>query len=74
MAELSKQEDDSEYHHAIKIAHQTIANMQARLNQKEEVLKRYQHMLAKAREVLKRFVRNFFHFQVVLVYSLFSYS
>ncbi|NXO88466.1 CE290 protein, partial [Certhia brachydactyla] len=50
MAELSKQEDDSEYRHAIKIAHQTIANMQARLNQKEEVLKRYQHMLAKARE------------------------
>ncbi|NXD90841.1 CE290 protein, partial [Chaetorhynchus papuensis] len=50
MAELSKQEDDSEYHHAIKIAHQTIANMQARLNQKEEVIKRYQHMLAKARE------------------------
>ncbi|NXB78260.1 CE290 protein, partial [Donacobius atricapilla] len=49
MAELSK-EDDSEYHHAIKVAHQTIANMQARLNQKEEVLKRYQHMLAKARE------------------------
>ncbi|NWZ38688.1 CE290 protein, partial [Brachypodius atriceps] len=49
MAELGKQ-DDSEYHHAIKVAHQTIANMQARLNQKEEVLKRYQHMLAKARE------------------------
>lgn len=60
MAELSKQEDDSEYRHAIKIAHQTIANMQARLNQKEEVLKRYQHMLAKAREVLELFVRNFF--------------
>ncbi|XP_053798119.1 centrosomal protein of 290 kDa isoform X6 [Vidua chalybeata] len=50
MADLSKQEDDSEYHHAIKIAHQTIGNMQARLNQKEEVLKRYQYMLAKARE------------------------
>nr|XP_021383701.1 centrosomal protein of 290 kDa isoform X2 [Lonchura striata domestica] len=50
MADLSKQEDDSEYHHAIKVAHQTIANMQARLNQKEEVLKRYQYMLAKARE------------------------
>uniref|UniRef100_A0A8U8CH68 Uncharacterized protein n=1 Tax=Geospiza parvula TaxID=87175 RepID=A0A8U8CH68_GEOPR len=50
MAELSKQEDDPEYRHAIKIAHQTIANMQARLNQKEEVLKRYQYMLAKARE------------------------
>ncbi|XP_033370491.1 centrosomal protein of 290 kDa isoform X2 [Parus major] len=50
MADFSKQEDDSEYHHAMKIAHQTIANMQARLNQKEEVLRRYQHMLAKARE------------------------
>ncbi|NXK32287.1 CE290 protein, partial [Piprites chloris] len=50
MAELGKGEDDPEYHDAIKIAHQTIANMQARLNQKEEVLKRYQHMLAKARE------------------------
>ncbi|KAM6386819.1 centrosomal protein of 290 kDa [Alca torda] len=50
MAELGKEEDDPKYHHAIKIAHQTIANMQARLNQKEEVLKRYQHLLAKARE------------------------
>lgn len=50
MAELGKQEDDPEYHHAIKIAHQTIANMQARLNQKEEVLKKYQRLLAKARE------------------------
>ncbi|KFZ46367.1 Centrosomal protein of 290 kDa, partial [Antrostomus carolinensis] len=50
MPELGKQEDDPEYHHAIKIAHQTIANMQARLNQKEEVLKKYQHLLAKARE------------------------
>ncbi|XP_058660445.1 centrosomal protein of 290 kDa [Ammospiza caudacuta] len=50
MSELSKEEDDPEYRHAIKIAQQTIANMQARLNQKEEVLKRYQYMLAKARE------------------------
>ncbi|KGL91341.1 Centrosomal protein of 290 kDa, partial [Charadrius vociferus] len=49
-AELGKQEDDPKYHHAIKVARQTIANMQARLNQKEEVLKRYQHLLAKARE------------------------
>ncbi|KAM3674387.1 centrosomal protein of 290 kDa [Ammospiza maritima maritima] len=50
MSELSKEEDDPEYRHAVKIAQQTIANMQARLNQKEEVLKRYQYMLAKARE------------------------
>ncbi|KFU98214.1 Centrosomal protein of 290 kDa, partial [Tauraco erythrolophus] len=49
-AELGKQEDDPEYHHTIKIAHQTIANMQARLHQKEEVLKKYQRLLAKARE------------------------
>ncbi|OPJ85787.1 centrosomal protein of isoform A [Patagioenas fasciata monilis] len=50
MAELGKKEEDPEYHHAIKIAHQTISNMQARLNQKEEVLKKYQRLLAKARE------------------------
>ncbi|KFW96953.1 Centrosomal protein of 290 kDa, partial [Phalacrocorax carbo] len=49
MADLGKQ-DDTEYHRAIKIAHQTIANMQARLNQKEEVLKKYQRLLAEARE------------------------
>ncbi|XP_010707151.1 centrosomal protein of 290 kDa isoform X1 [Meleagris gallopavo] len=50
IAELCKKEDDPEYHHAIKIAHQTIANMQLRLNQKEEMLKKYQDLLAKARE------------------------
>uniref|UniRef100_A0A8V5FJE3 Uncharacterized protein n=1 Tax=Melopsittacus undulatus TaxID=13146 RepID=A0A8V5FJE3_MELUD len=49
VAESGKQ-DDPEYRHAIKIAQQTIANMQARLNQKEELLKKYQHWLAKARE------------------------
>ncbi|XP_070611887.1 centrosomal protein of 290 kDa isoform X3 [Erythrolamprus reginae] len=42
--------DDNAHPHALKIAHQTIANMQARLNQKEEILKKYQHLLAKARE------------------------
>ncbi|XP_048790573.1 centrosomal protein of 290 kDa isoform X2 [Lagopus muta] len=50
IAELCKKEDDPEYHHAIKIAHQTIENMQVRLNQKEEMLKKYQDLLAKARE------------------------
>nr|XP_042715779.1 centrosomal protein of 290 kDa isoform X2 [Chrysemys picta bellii] len=50
IAELGRKEDDPEYHHALKVAHQTITNMQARLNQKEEVLKKYQHLLAKARE------------------------
>ncbi|XP_058045528.1 centrosomal protein of 290 kDa isoform X2 [Ahaetulla prasina] len=42
--------DDNTQPYALKIAHQTIANMQARLNQKEEILKKYQHLLAKARE------------------------
>ncbi|NWH75873.1 CE290 protein, partial [Piaya cayana] len=50
MPELGKQEDDPESYHTTKIVHQTIANMQARLNQKEEVLKKYQQLLAKARE------------------------
>ncbi|XP_067415947.1 centrosomal protein of 290 kDa [Emydura macquarii macquarii] len=50
IAELGRKEDDPECHHALKVAHQTITNMQARLNQKEEVLKKYQHLLAKARE------------------------
>lgn len=52
IAELDQKEDEpAAYPHALKIAHQTIANMQARLNQKEEVLKKYQHLLAKTREV-----------------------
>ncbi|NXW59688.1 CE290 protein, partial [Eurystomus gularis] len=50
MAELGKQEDDPEYRRVIKITHQAIANMQATLNQKEEVLKKYQQLLAKARK------------------------
>nr|XP_056702499.1 centrosomal protein of 290 kDa [Euleptes europaea] len=50
IAELDRTEGDPAYPRALKIAHQTIANMQARLNQKEEVLKKYQHLLAKARE------------------------
>ncbi|MEE6480267.1 hypothetical protein FKM82_012520 [Ascaphus truei] len=50
LSDLSRREDDSEQHQALKVAHQTIGNMQARLNQKEEVLKKYQHLLAKARE------------------------
>ncbi|KAM7178900.1 centrosomal protein of 290 kDa isoform 4-T5 [Macrochelys suwanniensis] len=50
IAELGRKEDDPEYHRAMKVSHQTITNMQARLNQKEEVLKKYQHLLAKARE------------------------
>uniref|UniRef100_A0ABI0NND9 Centrosomal protein 290 n=1 Tax=Bos taurus TaxID=9913 RepID=A0ABI0NND9_BOVIN len=52
LAEFSRKEVEPKSHHTLKLAHQTIANMQARLNQKEEVLKKYQHLLEKAREDL----------------------
>ncbi|KAA0724451.1 Centrosomal protein of 290 kDa [Triplophysa tibetana] len=43
LADLSKGED-SESHPTLKIAHQTIGNLQDRLDQKEEVLKKYQNL------------------------------
>ncbi|CAM4734524.1 unnamed protein product [Leuciscus chuanchicus] len=49
LADLSKQED-SDSQPTLKVAHQTINNLQGRLDQKEEVLKKYQNMLAKARQ------------------------
>ncbi|CAJ0922431.1 unnamed protein product [Ranitomeya imitator] len=51
ISEFNQREEDSEMRQALKVAHQTIENMQARLNQKEDVVKKYQHLLAKAREV-----------------------
>ncbi|KAJ8261931.1 hypothetical protein GJAV_G00160140 [Gymnothorax javanicus] len=50
MADLSKRDEDLESQPALKVAHQTINNLQARLNQKEEVLKKYQNLLARARQ------------------------
>ncbi|XP_043822017.1 centrosomal protein of 290 kDa [Dromiciops gliroides] len=58
MAELSRKEEDPESHRALKVAHQTIANMQARLNQKEEVLKKYQHLLERAREEQREIIKK----------------
>ncbi|XP_073798221.1 centrosomal protein of 290 kDa isoform X11 [Danio rerio] len=49
LANLSKQED-SESQPTLKVAHQTINNLQGRLDQKEEVLKKYQNLLGKARQ------------------------
>ncbi|XP_062856826.1 centrosomal protein of 290 kDa [Trichomycterus rosablanca] len=64
LADLSKL-DDSGSQQALKIAHQTISNLQCRLDQKEEVLKKYQNLLTRARqeqgEAAKRYeeeVRN----------------
>ncbi|XP_023415133.1 centrosomal protein of 290 kDa isoform X6 [Loxodonta africana] len=58
IAELGRKEVEPQSHHTLKIAHQTIANMQARLNQKEEVLKKYQHLLEKAREEQREIVKK----------------
>ncbi|KAF4095066.1 centrosomal protein of 290 kDa isoform X2 [Onychostoma macrolepis] len=49
LADLSKQED-SDSQPALKVAHQTINNLQGRLDQKEGVLKKYQNLLAKTRQ------------------------
>ncbi|TRZ00666.1 hypothetical protein DNTS_032011 [Danionella cerebrum] len=49
LADLSKQEE-SDNTPALKVAHQTINSLQGRLDQKEEVLKKYQNLLANARQ------------------------
>ncbi|XP_015996138.2 centrosomal protein of 290 kDa isoform X5 [Rousettus aegyptiacus] len=58
IAELGRKELEPQSHHTLKIAQQTIANMQARLNQKDEVLKKYQHLLEKAREEQREIVKK----------------
>ncbi|XP_071465761.1 centrosomal protein of 290 kDa isoform X4 [Marmota flaviventris] len=58
LSELGKKDMEPKWHYTMKIAHQTIANMQARLNQKEEVLKKYQHLLEKAREEQREIVKK----------------
>uniref|UniRef100_A0A7N4NY10 Centrosomal protein of 290kDa coiled-coil region domain-containing protein n=1 Tax=Sarcophilus harrisii TaxID=9305 RepID=A0A7N4NY10_SARHA len=58
MAELSRKEEDPESHRVLKVAHQAIANMQARLNQKEEVVKKYQDLLEKAREEQREIIKK----------------
>ncbi|XP_038636322.1 centrosomal protein of 290 kDa isoform X7 [Scyliorhinus canicula] len=51
MVDLStRTEDDTESRKALKVAHQTIANLQARLDQKEEVLQKYQRLLTRAHQ------------------------
>uniref|UniRef100_A0A4X2L756 Centrosomal protein 290 n=1 Tax=Vombatus ursinus TaxID=29139 RepID=A0A4X2L756_VOMUR len=58
LAELRTEREEPEHHRALKVAHQTIANMQARLNQKEEVLKKYQHLLEEAREEQREIIKK----------------
>uniref|UniRef100_A0A6I8NXY4 Centrosomal protein 290 n=1 Tax=Ornithorhynchus anatinus TaxID=9258 RepID=A0A6I8NXY4_ORNAN len=58
IAELGKKEEEPEYHHTVKVAQQTIANIQARLNHKEEVLKKYQHLLERARQEQEEIIKK----------------
>ncbi|KAM6973340.1 centrosomal protein of 290 kDa [Aplochiton taeniatus] len=51
LADLARHgEDQGESEPALKVAHQTINNLQGRLDQKEEVLKKYLNLLARARQ------------------------
>ncbi|KAM3870148.1 centrosomal protein of 290 kDa [Diretmus argenteus] len=51
LADLAKyDEGQSDSEPALKVAHQTIKNLQVRLDQKEEVLKKYQSRLGRARQ------------------------
>lgn len=51
IADLSaKKEGDGESRKALKVAHQTIMNLQARLDQKEEVVQKYQQLLTRAHQ------------------------
>ncbi|XP_045149002.1 centrosomal protein of 290 kDa [Echinops telfairi] len=58
ISELGRKEMEPQSQHTLKIAHQTIASMQARLHQKEEVLKKYQNLLEKAREEQREIVKK----------------
>ncbi|XP_036157304.1 centrosomal protein of 290 kDa isoform X6 [Myotis myotis] len=58
IAELGRKEVEPQFYHTLKIAQQTIANMQARLNQKEDMLKKYQCLLEKAREEQREIVKK----------------
>ncbi|XP_070265696.1 centrosomal protein of 290 kDa isoform X2 [Myotis yumanensis] len=58
IAELGRKEVEPQLYHTLKIAQQTIANMQARLNQKEDMLKKYQRLLEKAREEQREIVKK----------------
>lgn len=52
LADLAKHEEEqSDRQPALKLAHQTIKDLQARLDKKEDVIKKYQNQLAQARQV-----------------------
>ncbi|XP_078534998.1 centrosomal protein of 290 kDa isoform X2 [Lissotriton helveticus] len=74
LMEFGHVDHGQEHQQNLKVAHQTIANMQARLNQKEEVLKKYQHLLTKAREEQEESARKHEEDRQVLYRKLDLYS
>lgn len=52
LADLSERKDDqSDGQSALKLAHQTIKDLQARIDKKEDVIKKYQNQMAQTRQV-----------------------
>lgn len=52
LADLAKHEEgQADNQPALKLAHQTIKDLQSRLDKKEDVLKKYQKQLTQARQV-----------------------
>lgn len=52
LANLAKHEEgQSDRQSALKLAHQTIKDLQDRLDKKEDIIKKYQNQLAQSRQV-----------------------
>ncbi|XP_075945736.1 centrosomal protein of 290 kDa isoform X3 [Anarhichas minor] len=59
LADLAKHEEGQlDYQPAIKLAHQTIKDLQGRLNKKEDVLKKYHNQLAQARQDQEEMIKR----------------
>uniref|UniRef100_A0A665VRH7 Centrosomal protein 290 n=1 Tax=Echeneis naucrates TaxID=173247 RepID=A0A665VRH7_ECHNA len=59
LADLSKHEEgQSESHPALRVAHQTIKDLQGRLDRKEDVLKKYQNQLDQARQDQEEMIKK----------------
>lgn len=56
LADLSKHEEENQP--ALKLAHQTIRDLQTRLDQKEDVLKKYQRQLTQARQDQEEMIKR----------------
>ncbi|KAM9376220.1 centrosomal protein of 290 kDa [Pholidichthys leucotaenia] len=59
LADLSKHEEGQpDSQHALKLAHQTIRDLQGRLDKKEDVLKKYQNQFAQARQDQEEMIKR----------------